>query len=136
MVRQVDEMTVTRDATVPAPFEGPPVTIVVTAKDHLVTESGAPSGESSWTFWLRAPSAWAGAPDLDARVLRVARRIYDDMNRVTRERGEAVTYVLREVAARVLTEVEDARQPWTEKGKTLYELKSDGTAEAKKSSSR
>ncbi len=122
-----------RDPIVQAPFAGAPVTLEVCVTDALTNESGAPSGEAHWTFYLQTPSQWAAAPDLNERVFKVTRRLYEDFNRQGQEQADGARYILRATEAHALDAKQEARQPWTRRGMTLYVLKPDETVEKSQS---
>ncbi|MFN8491201.1 MAG: hypothetical protein U0350_26630 [Caldilineaceae bacterium] len=101
--------------------------IQVRATDVLIFANGAPTPEDLWTFWLKTPAEWAFAAELQARVLCVTQRIYEQMNQqmATTANYAGARYQLRRVAARVLTPREEAEKPWLTRSKALYVLQAD-----------
>jgi hypothetical protein len=84
-----------RDPIVQAPFTGAPVYLQVHVTNALTGESSAPSGEAQWTYDLQTPEQWALAPDLNERVLKVTRRLYEDFNRQGQAHGDNAQYMLQ-----------------------------------------
>ncbi len=108
------------------------VYIQVRATDVLIFANGAPTPEDLWTFWLKTPAEWALGNDLQARVLRITQRIYEQMNQqmAATANYDGARYQLRRVIARVLTPREEAEKPWLTRSKALYVLQADESVAA------